>query len=497
MRRQRGVLFAPGEEAPVKGVLCAGHARLVAVVDRRDPGQSVVDGGGKQQQLFCPRQLRRGMAELRLRLPRHARAICAAEHGQDPLGIVGAQQVHAGVHRLRRVVQHHAVDLVHELRRVAGQGKMQHGVPEGVVHHAVQLPSVKVAPPSAVADLVAGVLPDLAQQQFVSAVALDRCAHRVQKRVRQLVGDVQPEAVRAHVHPAVDHAALAGDESGKGGVVLVDLRQGVDVPPAGVAAVLPEVVPAVVRGILALPRADVRVAARCGEIAAVVAGVAEHAVQQDLDPKLMRLAAQGGKVGVRPQQRVHVQVVRRVVTVVGMGLKDGVQIDGIHAQRRDVGQLLRDPAQVAAVVIVVGDPAGLVRQVDRQLTFVPVEDPVPGHARLRRAGIAEAVRENLVDDPALEAVGRAKRRVVNRQLPLFGAVHACGPRAGVLAQHGHAPGGLIFKIVEVKPPGQPQLRRPPFVIAVGALPVHRDIARPLAVFVQRQRAAVHAEGPRQ
>ena len=81
--------------------------------------------------------------------------------------------------------------------------------------------------------------------------------------------------------------------------------------------------------------------------------MAEHAVQHDADAVLLRFPAEHLKLLVGAQQRVHVQVVGGVVAVVGVRLKDGVQVQIIHAHLPQVGQLDADAFQVAAKVVLV------------------------------------------------------------------------------------------------------------------------------------------------
>ena len=91
-----------------------------------------------------------------------------------------------------------------------------------------------------------------------------------------------------------------------------------------------KVVPAAVGGVGVAVSAALAVAALAVEIAAVGAGVAEHAVQHDADAVLPGLGAEGLEVLVGTQQGVYVEVVGGVVAVVGVGLKDGVQVKVIH-----------------------------------------------------------------------------------------------------------------------------------------------------------------------
>ena len=102
-------------------------------------------------------------------------------------------------------------DLVGGLLGRFALDKIQHGVLEGVVHHAVQPLAQQVGAAVVKAELGGGVLPHLAQQKLFWAYPLDGGADLLDKRVRQLVGHIQPETGSTTAQPCVDHAALAGD----------------------------------------------------------------------------------------------------------------------------------------------------------------------------------------------------------------------------------------------------------------------------------------------
>src|SRR5699024_10894091 len=181
------------------------------------------------------------------------------------------------------------------------------------------------------------------------------------------------------------------------GIFLVDLGQSLKTPPAAVAAGIlgGKIVPAAVGGIGVPPGAAVAVAALPVEVDAVRAGVAEHAVQHDADAVPLGLGAELLKILVGAQQRVHAQIVGGVVPVVGVGLKDGVQVDEGNPHLVQVGQLGLDALEVAAEIIVVQVAAGLVGLPERLGVLVGPVDPVgEGHV-LVLLGLAEPVGENL------------------------------------------------------------------------------------------------------
>ena len=82
-------------------------------------------------------------------------------------------------------------------------------VAERVIHSRVQLGALQVAAQMAVADLVGGVFPDLAEQQRVGLLGEHGLFDLGQEVVGKLVGDIQAPAVGAGAQPFADHAVLA------------------------------------------------------------------------------------------------------------------------------------------------------------------------------------------------------------------------------------------------------------------------------------------------
>ena len=119
------------------------------------------------------------------------------------------------------------------------------------------------------------------------------------------------------------------------GIFLAHIRQRDEIPPTFVVVrPAPKAVPRVIRGRLRAVRAAVAVAALAVKINAVAARVAENAVEQNVNVALFRRRAQRAEVFLIAEQRVNFLIVRRVVTVVGMRFKNGVQINAGHAERR-------------------------------------------------------------------------------------------------------------------------------------------------------------------
>ena len=142
------------------------------------------------------------------------------------------------------------------------------------------------------------------------------------------------------------------------------------------------------------------------EVKAVTSRVAEHAVEDDRDADGLGLGTQLGKVLLGAEQRVNLSVICGVVAVVGVCLKDGIQVQAGDAQPLKVRQILGDAGKVAAKIVGVGDLAPFVGQIDREVAPIAAQDTVGGNTLFGGSGVAEAVGENLVEDAVAQG-GRA------------------------------------------------------------------------------------------
>ncbi len=198
--------------------------------------------------------------------------------------------------------------------------------------------------------------------------------------LHQAVGDVDPEAVDAHVQPEPqDGAELVGD--GRAVPVEVGLLGGeqVQVPVAGGAVgvlragpgrAAEDGLPVVGRqfAVLALAGTEVVALAQRGrgalaqgalEPLVLVGGVVGDEVHDDPQAQRVGVADQRVRVQQGAEHRVHRPVVGHVVA--GVGLRGGVERrepDGVHAEVAQVGQTAADAGQVAhAVAVGVGETA--------------------------------------------------------------------------------------------------------------------------------------------
>ena len=161
------------------------------------------------------------------------------------------------------------------------------------------------------------------------------------------------------------------------------------------------------------------IAAASVEVAAVVAGVVEHAVQHDAHAALCRLAAQRFEVLLVSEQRVDALIVARIIAMVGVRLKDRVEVQRAHMQALKIVELGQHAAQRAAEKVVVQDLPVLIRAVDRKIVPVFVQHTRRDALalRLHRVAVpAEAVGENVIGDALAEPARRPVRRIVDRQL---------------------------------------------------------------------------------
>ena len=410
--------MSPGEAPPVQGILEALHAGLVAVVDGGGAGEGVQQHHRQRQPPHRPPPRFGGQVIGGPGLLGLGNGV-RPQQRQDAGRVVGAQNVQPAVEGGRGIVLPLLLHGVPERCRVAAADIVQHRAAQGIVHQAVGLPAQQIPPPAGIGDLVAAVLPHLAQQIAVGLFLLHDGADLLDEVVRQLVGHVQPPAVGAAPQPPADHAVLIPDDKVPvGGGVLVDGGQGVDVPPRVVLLrPPPEAEPVVPGGVLALigPRRVEKAVAV--EVAAVVAGVVEHAVQDHMHAPLLRLGAQVTEILLRAQQGVHHPVIRRVVAVAAGGVEDGIQVQRGDGQALKIVQLLPDALQAAAEEIAVPPAGSGVRaqpgQVVPVVMYGALSQQSPG---IGTGQTAEAIWKNLVCHAPAEPVRRGPV-LIDGQLP--------------------------------------------------------------------------------
>ena len=459
-----GVAALPREARAVVGVAEALDAALVPVVDAGDARERHLEQRHHPQARLREPDLVVGEAVGRtLLLGERVGVGRAAEHREQALAVVAAQEVEGGVEVVARVVLSQLLEARGQLGGAdvaAYEGEKPRA--HGVVHRGVELPALEVLAQLAVGELVGGVLPDLADQHPVGLLREKRLLDLRDELVRELVGHVEAPAAGAGAQPVADDALTAADELVELLAVRAHAREVLVSPPAGVGPVVVEGEPVAVAGALSLPGARLAVGAEAVEVARVGAHVVEDAVQDDRDAVLLGVDAQGAEALLVAKHRVYAQVVGRVIAMVARRLEDGVEIDCGHAQVLEVAELLADALEGAPVEVPALDAALLGPRVGGR--GVPVLEHRAARAALaadcqRGRGALlpvrparKAVGEDLVDDalavpPRLPGARRVDRDLERRRVAVGeGALARGPPLARAVAPH-RAVGGLDVKAV--------------------------------------------------
>ena len=161
--------------------------------------------------------------------------------------------------------------------------------------------------------------------------------------------------------------------------------------------------------------------AACVEVAAVVTGVIEHTVQHDAHTASGGFAAQCAEILLAAEQRVDALVIAGVVAVIGIRLKNRVEVNGGNVQALQIIQLGVYAAQRTAEKVVVEYLAVLIGQVDRNIVPVLVQHTRNHAFAFRLLGClvaAEAVRKNVVGDAFTKPARRVVLAVVYGELIL-------------------------------------------------------------------------------
>lgn len=152
----------------------------------------------------------------------------------------------------------------------------------------------------------------------------------------------------------------------------------------------------------------------------------KHPVQQDPYPPLAGLDTQPDKILLRPQHGVYAPVVCRVVTVIAVGLKDGIQIQAGYPHLLQIVQFLlyapKIPAEIVigAVILLPGS-----RLIFRLLLPVFMQADGSAHGTMigrtflpgALAASAKPVGENLVAHAVSKPVRSRKIPVIHGDLP--------------------------------------------------------------------------------
>ena len=178
------------------------------------------------------------------------------------------------------------------------------------------------------------------------------------------------------------------------------------------------------------------------------AAVVEYRIQHDPDAPAVGLLHQQLQVPVGAEGRVHLGIVPGVVLVDRVRCENGVQIDAVDPQLRQIIQLFTDAGQVPAEPLPVGHRAG-----------------GPGDGVGAAGAAAEAVREDLIPDRVPHPLGRGRN--VGGVHP--GLVEGGGPvpdllgggAEAVLPIEPYLAAAVQLEVVAASLVGRAQDRRPP------------------------------------
>ena len=152
------------------------------------------------------------------------------------------------------------------------------------------------------------------------------------------------------------------------------------------------------------------------EIDAVAARMTEYAVEDDADAALRSRRDERTKVLDVTEHGVDLVIVPRVVVMVALGLKDGIEIDARDAKILQIVELFHDPAQIPTKEVI-GDDLLRVGILEVHGVVRPIRtDDRPLLAYDHIARTREAIREDLVHNDVLEPVRRTCALVVDRDL---------------------------------------------------------------------------------
>ena len=331
------------------------------------------------------------------------------QQGKNTLPVMTAQQIHHDIEILLWIILHQALEPLGNLSCISiSQQKVQHYLPERIIHGRIQLLAAEVFTGYTVSTLVGSILPYLAQHNCILIHFLENLVEGLGEFLRQLVHHIKAPAADTLLHPVFQHAVLIfDDELHIGRIFFLDIWQSAEAPPAFIAVrIIIEAVPVIIRRLLGLIGSQRIIVAIFIEITAVIACMAEHAIQHNADAHFFCISTELLQLLIGAQDRVYLVVVTSIIVMVAGRLKNRVQVNNRYAQILEVAQLLPDTCQIAPEEVVCNDFPGIRVLV---VAWLVVPAGMIYSTLLLHQGIAlaiKAVRENLIHDRVLEPVRR-------------------------------------------------------------------------------------------
>ena len=190
---------------------------------------------------------------------------------------------------------------------------------------------------------------------------------------------------------------------------VVQGRHGIQVPPAVVGVVLLEEIVAPLHRIRIVVSALglIEILPVPIEPAVSRAGVVDGDIQDQLHAVFVEGAAQVRQGLVPAEMGVHVEIIQAVILMAGGGIENGIQVQGRDTQLLQIGDLLLNTLEVAAVEVhTVGllVAQGLIFPVPMK-ALVAVLRILAGPDIVARVTVAETLREDLVEHRILDPGG--------------------------------------------------------------------------------------------
>ena len=174
-------------------------------------------------------------------------------------------------------------------------------------------------------------------------------------------------------------------------------------------------IPVAVGRLLALVSAHRGVLAVAVEIQAVVAGVVEHAVENDFDAARFARGKQGVERFSAAEHLVYLAVVACIVLVIGIRLKDGAEVNAVYRKALEVVQLFDDAPQAAAEKLIVFErSAGVGRVFGDAAVPVLTQDRVLADGRFVRS-FGKTIDKDVIHRRVIVALGGGEGWLVYQQ----------------------------------------------------------------------------------
>ena len=192
--------------------------------------------------------------------------------------------------------------------------------------------------------------------------------------------------------------------------------------------------------------------------------MAEHAVQNDRNSHLFCRSAQRSEILLGAEKRVYPLIIGSIIAVIGIRLKDRIQINTGNAERFYIRQFLLDSFKVSAEIVVVPDSVHLFFTPERFLTPL-AHHTAFGHVFLFLIAVEEPVREYLINDAALQKIGRFKILVINCLLKLPALSRKIAETAAYIFDISNTPWGIKLEMIKIKSgSGSEKMQFPIFMI---------------------------------